>query len=749
MTTGLAQLTRGQHHALNDLNQLSQRRPDLLTITGKPQTTDRTAGAAVQVQVQVQIRLPTGELPRRAGGLPVQDAEEFTIAIPPWFPLIPPIATVGHDRFAGHPHVVAGRTLCLYMDPDHEWNPNLGIIGFLNRLWDWLTTATAAGFDPANALYHPVGGVLHHTPGTPMFVVGDPIPPALRNRLFLRAGLAHRTPGRIDLTGWHPGRRHLPEEVAAAVLLPGPLVFGGGPDLQILLANVARLGVPTADQVVTELLDTTAHNPDGSPTYLLIGAISPSMPRDHHLLVARIASATADQMRALARHRHLRSGVAAQFTIADITQPQPITLDWCPVSDQRPGVATRRDQTRPVSWFAGKHVEIWGCGGLGSWIAEAIVRAGAGRVGLRDAGLVTSGLLVRQDYTEADVGAPKAQALAERLRALSDHIQVDVCRDNIIGILANGRLPTCDLIIDATVNTTVALLLEKAATDATRRRPFLAALATDSPTATLGLLTVAAPTWPGGPYDIERRHSPFILHDGGLEHFHVFWEDLRPDQMIIPERGCSVPTFHGAANDLMAVTGTAIDRLARRLAAAASGIDLFAAAHAALPDGTTRSYSRTPEAPVDLRPEGNSGLRLRMSTETKAKIRAALADSEPARWVAVGDRNDICNTVWLDDLIPLPLDADPNEVQKRTSEVNEATHGVTRFLGDILFLGDDHLRPGATRMTQAVAGTGGADGSIALVISAATGDIRFQLLPVDPWPNEERDTGGACSVRLS
>jgi hypothetical protein len=681
-------LAAGQCRALDDLDGLSQRRADLLTVVGEPETTDSILG------VQVRIRLPTGDLERRYGGLPVGEVEELILAIPPLFPLLPALVMVDHDRFAGYPHVVAGRTLCIYLDPNHEWNPNFGIIGFLNRLWDWLTTAAAAGFDPANALYHPVGGVLHHTAGTPMFVIRESIPSALSGRLFLLAGLAHRTPARIDLTGWHSGRRHLPPEVAAVVLLPGPLVFGGGANLQTLLAYITRLGAPTADQVVTELLHTTAHNPDGSPTYLLVGARATSpAPADHHLLVARIAPAISDQMREFARRRRHQLGMTAQFTAADISQPQPITLQWCPVSDERPGIATRRDQTRPASWFFGKHIEIWGCGGLGSWIAEAIVRAGAARVGLRDAGLVTSGMLVRQDYTETDVGAPKAQALAERLRAFSDRVQVDAYHDNVIGVLANGQLPACDLIIDATVNTTVALLLENAATRAARRRPFLAAVATDSPSATLGLLTMATPTWPGGPYDIERRQSPTILRNGQLEHFHIFWEDLHPDQMIIPERGCSVPTFHGAANDLMAVTGTAVDLLARRLTATTSGMDLFATAHAALPDGATRSHSRTPQASSDLQPEGPSGLRLRMSTETLARIRTAVAESEPARWMMLGDRNDTCNTVWLDDLLPRRSNAAAEDVKELIDKVAEATHGISRYLGDALILGDGHPHP--------------------------------------------------------
>jgi hypothetical protein len=717
----------GQQRAVQDLERLAQHRPDLLAIVGPP--------AAAENPATIRIRLPTGELERRDGGLLLQEAEEFLVVIPPWFPLVEPVTGVDHDRFAGHPHVIAGRRLCVHLDPARQWNPNLGIIGYLNRLWDWLADAAAGRFDPTNALFHPVGGVLHHTPGTPMVVVREAIPSALTNRLFLRAGLAHRTPQRLDLTGWHPGRRHLPAEVAAVVLLPGPLVYGGGTDLGTLLAGISLVGVPTADQVAAELFDAAAHNPPGSPTYLLVGArnANPALPQDHHLLAAQIPPELTEQMRTLAQQRRQRHGPAAAFHAADL--PQDLPLQWCPVSDERPGIATRRDHRRPASWFAGKHIEVWGCGGLGAWIAEAVVRAGAARVTLRDSGLVTSGLLVRQNYTEADVGAPKAKALAARLRGLSDRVRIDAHHENVIGTLADGHLPACDLVIDATVNTTVALLLDHAATRTTGRRPYLAAVATDTPTATLGLLTVAALAWPGGPYDLERRHSPGILRDGRLEHFHIFWADPGPDHMVIPERGCSVPTFHGAANDLMTLAGTTIDLLARRLAAAASGIDLFAAAHAPLPEHAPRFYSQTPQAPPDLRSREPGGYRLRTNAETLSKLRAVLASPGPARWIAVGEQNDTGKTVWLDDLLPMPPQAPPAEAEQLTSTVADATYGISRYLGEALLLTDnDQPSVEDPRVASAIARTRATSGSAVLVLTVANADIRFAVHPIDPNP---------------
>jgi hypothetical protein len=62
-----------------------------------------------------------------------------------------------------------------------------------------------------------------------------------------------------------------------------------------------------------------------------------------------------------------------------------------------------------------------------------------------------------------------------------------------------------------------------------------------------------------------------------------------------------VPTFHGAANDLMTLAGTTIDLLARRLAAASSGIDLFD------PPALPRGYSG--RRPGDGLPCGNAAAR--------------------------------------------------------------------------------------------------------------------------------------------
>ena len=69
---------------------------------------------------------------------------------------------------------------------------------------------------------------------------------------------------------------------------------------------------------------------------------------------------------------------------------------------------------------------LWGCRGLGSWAGEFLARAGVARVTVCDPAAVTGPLLVRQDFTENGVGISKADALARRLRAVSDVLAVDV-----------------------------------------------------------------------------------------------------------------------------------------------------------------------------------------------------------------------------------------------------------------------------------------------------------------------------------
>src|ERR687898_170919 len=69
-----------------------------------------------------------------------------------------------------------------------------------------------------------------------------------------------------------------------------------------------------------------------------------------------------------------------------------------------------------------------------------------------------------------------------------------------------------------------------------------------------------------------------ITSNGELELYHRLWEESLDDHELIPTRGCSVPTFHGSAEDLAAVAATLVSLLGdhlRQTATALSGTHLI------------------------------------------------------------------------------------------------------------------------------------------------------------------------------
>ena len=59
-------------------------------------------------------------------------------------------------------------------------------------------------------------------------------------------------------------------------------------------------------------------------------------------------------------------------------------MRWCSVIENRPEIVTRRDEGTAMDWFRGKRVALWGCGAIGSLIAEHLARAGVAELTLYD-----------------------------------------------------------------------------------------------------------------------------------------------------------------------------------------------------------------------------------------------------------------------------------------------------------------------------------------------------------------------------
>ncbi len=96
-------------------------------------------------------------------------------------------------------------------------------------------------------------------------------------------------------------------------------------------------------------------------------------------------------------------------------------------------------------------VLIVGCGGLGVPAMSYLAAAGVGRLGLVDADLLEASNLHRQPiYSLAEVGRPKVELAAERLRALNPSVEVRTYPTRLDARNADGLIAGYDIVLDCT-----------------------------------------------------------------------------------------------------------------------------------------------------------------------------------------------------------------------------------------------------------------------------------------------------------
>lgn len=509
----------------------------------------------------IRVVLNTSDVEGIARGLNVDATTEVYLVLGDRYPDTPPDVLVDIDeRYVGYPHVILGCQLCVYLDPKREWHPTFGMREAIARTWEWFDNAANDRFDPRASLFHAVGGENPQTTPSPTVVVRA-APPKEVPPVF-QSALSVRTSHRVDLVGWRRAKRSRDEIPLPTFVVPRQQPLGLRDNVAAVALQVERAGGCSGRDFYSEVVRVAATTPIGTPLYLCLIVAHPTEPDLPALVVGRIQAQAVDRIRE----------EDSSFS------PKQTTIDWLPMSDERPDTTTRRDFSRPASAFQGSTVEMWGCGGLGSWIAELVTRASPKKVVLRDSGLVHRGHLVRQNYAENDVGRLKVEQLAERLRTVSDDAEIVVGSLSALEALESGELPNCDLIIDATIDEAVAYHLDRLAACRTRG-PLLVQVATDIATASLGLVVVAPANLSGGPATVEERAADEVLGQGQLEPYHTFWHPASSTAELTPAPGCSVPTYHGAAADLAAIAGSMVSLIGAQLKSPVAGVHLFAAPH--------------------------------------------------------------------------------------------------------------------------------------------------------------------------
>lgn len=537
----------------------------------------------------LRVWLSTNRIPVSPDGITLAEREPIDILIPEDYPFRQPEADAGHTRFAGQPHVLWGRQLCLYASSG-EWDPAAGMAGFLRRLLIFYRQLATGGFEGPDAPWHPP--VAYSDASAGCMVIRADLPASDRTR----HGACHHwaigvqaDEDRTDIVGWltadadeesakdaayklvwklivaTAATGHTDAFLIPAIALPRPIAFEYPKTIGDLLGaletvDASYLDVPrqvTLGMRVNRLLTGVREAEASTPTFLLIRA-----PADKRFSVAD-GPAHFAVWRLTAEDETLISGEADP----DQAQGRLLAwlrggkLSWVHIYDARPADVIRRDTGRPVEKLRGRRILVLGCGALGAPIAEHCVRAGAAELILVDNGDVNPGILVRQPYYDADIGRPKAEVLARRLRGIRPEVPIFGIVADVLSLSKRlQRVVTdCDLIVDATADRSVAVRIERMRRDKPRHWPDLATVGI-SHTARYGMAAVTPRGAVGAGVDAYRRLALAALDDAALaDAYREFFPSREERIEVEPERGCSAPTFIGSATDVSALAAQLLD----------------------------------------------------------------------------------------------------------------------------------------------------------------------------------------------
>jgi integrative and conjugative element protein (TIGR02256 family) len=513
----------------------------------------------------IVVSLRIGSIAKREGGLELRDREVFGLLVPPNFPFRRPALVVTHERFAGFPHVIWANTLCLYQS-QLEWNPANGLYGFFERLNLWLGKAALNDMDPVEGPLEPP----HHLTNVSQapFVVRADAPVNAGER-WVGLAVLEKRPNRTELVEWRESMEDWPADrgMALAVILPEALPMEFPKKGAELFAQLDKQGFDRA-QILRYLALASLLTPAGEASYMIVGLPmrrAPDGTRRVHVAVWSIKSAAAESLRSVlgnefdsVRLRELRQAHAEAW-LETLSKSE---VSWCRVMDDRPEIVMRRDAGSPCAWFLKKRVLVLGCGALGSWAAEMIVRAGTTAIDLVDNGIVKPGLLTRQNFVLDDIGSNKAKALAPRLAAIAATGVVIRAFDEEAHAFATGdvgRFAGYDVVLDCTASHITQMMLERDWVRFAGHTPPVVSMVTDAK-AQHGLCIVQGRDSRCGVWDAYVRLKHRLCGDGARrEIIAAFYEATATKALFQPEPGCSDPTFAGSTADVASIAAGALN----------------------------------------------------------------------------------------------------------------------------------------------------------------------------------------------
>jgi integrative and conjugative element protein (TIGR02256 family) len=652
------------------------------------------------------------------GGVRLKRREWFTIAVPADFPYQLPTTWTRHTRFAGLPHVQWKRHLCLYQAPATEWNVGDGMFGYLSRLDVWLDHAAAGQLNPSGEALHPP---VAYVPDGPVRVVVPRVnaPPVGAANWIGFARLERVSESRADITAW-VALDEIGEEcpVAPAFLMSEPMPYEFPKKMGDLFTELERRGV-SVRLLIAALRLAVLLNRENNPLYVVLGTpmrgIAGTTEIKYHLSAWYVDSALVGGLRLSLRKfdpnpQIQQIGEQVEQLVLDWLRLTDV--GWCLVREDRPEIVVARDRDSIAAWFKGRSVSLWGCGALGSHVAEFLARAGVRKLVLRDNGIVTPGVLARQLFTDEDIGKPKVTALSARLKGIKPGIEIEEHVGNLLsGPLASGDWTDGeDVVIETTGASTVMTKMEAARRKELKRSPLISMAL--GHTAESAMMLVAGADHSGGPLDVDRKLRQECYRHPELGKFtEEFWPRQPRAKIFQPEPGCSDATFMGSCADVALLAATMLNALAAELRT--EGIPAVAhlvARHVA-PTSPSTLHKRFSWPADQILEDPASGYEVRLNFSAWREIMGWIATNDRVRSVAVetggllfGERNDLLKVLWVDEVSGPPPDSLRSAAGfvcgvQGTAEL--ASERATRTRELLRFLGMWHTHPGGLPLPSA------------------------------------------------
>jgi proteasome lid subunit RPN8/RPN11 len=769
-------LPEGQREAIEALCSLARASDGALTVDLDYEQIGR------ELDVRVYLSTASLQLDERDSGL--KDWEPIDIAIPDDFPYTSPIASTGRDDFPELPHQARGSKFCVRVEKN-DWDPAMGMPGFMRavidayqhialgtlqgRLQSWRPVVRYPGEGWA-VIRADLAAAEGAGPGTSFrWAVGIPVGESridIIEWLSVDAGRADASGAAPELAGTLAAElARINAETPDAFLVPAvtvakPVALEYCRTWEGLLYRLKEQGVDRA-RTLGHLARVTMGQPpsNGAPVAALFRVAadtgSTTAGQDGRFAVARLTQRDVELIAGL----HAPGGdQAARLQARDELFDAPVP--WVRVYDGRPEAIGSRAAGRPTAKLAGAKILLLGCGGLGAPIAEHCARSGAARVHIVDSGTVNPGILSRQPYEDADIGKPKAEVLAARLKRIYPGNEFLGLVGEIAGsgIFSMSFLNRYDLIIDATASRSVAAQIERSWRDEHGPWPALITVAINQQ-ATHGVAAMTPHSAVGAGVDLLRRMGLITCMSTAFgDVYAAFFPPQTGRLNFRPDTSCSDTTFIGSTTDMGALAAQLLDSALARLATPLDAVgtepphrslsvvrlgrdDPLRAARAVFdlpPDCVVMDHRQVYEVRI-----AEAAMET-MREYTRASVNGRIAGAGHTGGLLLGQFDSACRIAWVSQATGLPpgSSASSLRIELGVDEVQDLLDDRGRRSGGMLALvGFWHTHPGSAAapsdedratMRELVASSDWPSGPALLVVLGIPGDGAVG----EPWAPE-------------